>query len=460
MKSPIVATALMGLIALVATVAAIWYYPWPRTVAAEEIVNQPLFEDYDYNQVRTLEIARYNPDTNNIERIELRRSGEKWVIPAKDNFVATESSAITNAVNSLNGRTVLEVMSDQQQDHFEYGVVEPEDYQAVSNLSGLGTRITLSDRNNQEIASLVVGKGRRNDPQQLKRFVRRPGQPQVYVIDYDASVLNTDFPFWVNANLMNLQTRENPVGQRPAALTIENYRLESEDLDPASRQLRYEVEIDVREAFNVSNLTVPGENGEGVRQIPATDQQKAELGQLGRYIANLQFTDVERKEAALAQALRLRKGDAPADVWDRLLKYGFRLVGVEDGELQLVGQRGALTLLTSEGIRMEVLVGKMTGNLNEVSGKPDRYVMLTADVDEEFFPEPEKPTVEDAESEENRAYLRAVDERNNKIRLARDVANAMNATFADWYYVMDESIVEGLIPEIVAPPVAVSAAGD
>ena len=72
MKSATASTFLMGLLAAAASAGAAYFYPWPEAnVTSTGKVGTPLFESYETNQVRGIEIMRYNPDKGELERLNL-----------------------------------------------------------------------------------------------------------------------------------------------------------------------------------------------------------------------------------------------------------------------------------------------------------------------------------------------------------------------------------------------------
>jgi hypothetical protein len=95
------------------------------------MVDKPLFEEFDASSVRSISITKFDADRNQLDRMDLRRSGEKWLIPAKKNFLATQASQISRVINALNNCTVLENRSNNQQDHIEYGVVDPLEFESA-----------------------------------------------------------------------------------------------------------------------------------------------------------------------------------------------------------------------------------------------------------------------------------------------------------------------------------------
>ena len=150
-------TFLMLAIAAVAAFAASSVYPWPEAVVISDAVNKPLFEGFDTRNVRSIRVEIYNEDRDEVERLLVRRKGEEWVLPTYSNFVADNGRQLGSIVNLLLDKTVLEKRSDNQEDHLKYGVVDPANFNSAVNRSSLGKKISLSDRNNKELASLIVG---------------------------------------------------------------------------------------------------------------------------------------------------------------------------------------------------------------------------------------------------------------------------------------------------------------
>lgn len=181
MNNPSFKTLFMVLLAVVTSGVAASFYPWPERVVESEMVGEPLFESYDTTAVRSIEIQEFNADKNEIEKIQLERDGEKWVLLQNRKYVASNAGQVSAAANSLTGILVLEEKTEDQQDHFEYGVVDPEDHPQQPNRSGLGTKIVLGDRNGKPLGKLIVGAKLKDDPSGKKRFVRVPGS-QVFML--------------------------------------------------------------------------------------------------------------------------------------------------------------------------------------------------------------------------------------------------------------------------------------
>ena len=221
MNSPVTKTLIMIVMAAVTSAAAAYFYPWPEVIKKSALVGSPLFEAYDSTNVRSIQVVKYDDDSSNLDQIRLERNGEKWVIPSKRKYVADNTPQISLAANSLSECIVLEERTDLQQDYLQYGVVDPSDFANTPNKSALGSKIILEDRDRKELASLIVGKPLKDG---LKHFVRIPGQPTVYVVEFNPRAINTDFKSWVNPNLFQI-SRQMPITR----IVIEDYKIDQKE---------------------------------------------------------------------------------------------------------------------------------------------------------------------------------------------------------------------------------------
>ncbi len=403
MKSSIVTTAIMGIVALVTAAIAAAYYPWPEQVIENNMVNKPLFEPYDVSSVRSISIVNYDADRNDLQRIQLTRKGEKWIIPARNEFVATNAEQIGMAVNALSDLTVLENRSNDQSDHYAYGVVDPLDYESATNRSSLGTKIVLENRTGKELASLIVGPPLPAEQGQFqtKHFVRIPGQPNVYVVQIDAAALQTDFTSWVSPNLLQLSP-ETTID----SIQIRNYRIKPDAIAAGDRQWNYFATMDVKQ--KKIQIQVPGQvAGELVSAEPSRENVLA-LNSLGQFIGNIRFTDVRKKSAEASAVLRsLTREDDASGALASLKEFGFAKTGF-DSKFEFDATDGEVTVRTEDGVAVSVLIGNLAENSAGGDLTLKRNVMLYAFVDPSILPEPEEPSTSDdpAEAEKNKlAYL-------------------------------------------------------
>ena len=452
MKSAFLTTLIMLALAGVATVLAVVYYPWPEPETRSDV--DQLFESYEGQRVRGLEIVQFNTDRGALERIKLVRRGDRWIIPDKENFVATQGTRIALAINSLSALKVFDFISDKQQDHLDYGVVDPEDYQSVTNRSALGTKITLTDRNRKEIASLIVGLPVKNDKQKLQRFARVAGQPNIYVVNYDKNILTTDLGGWISTNPLQLATGPGQAGNQIDGIVIDNYRMEGPDLEHLNRKTLYRAEL--RPSSNrlgIAKLQAGRVGSDELRELNPTPEHVARLTGMVRFLGTIVTNDVKRKAPKAARAIRSGEEFDPADV-ESMKQYGFINARHENGDFVCDAVSGQIHVSTPDGVIMSLSVGQIAGAVQDGSGRFNYYVIITARVDETRFQPPEKPAnlPEDPESSEYKTYMRSVEEVKQRLANARQSARGINSLHGDWYYLIADDMINLLRPEIDIPP--------
>ena len=433
----------MGILAGIAAVAAAWVYPWPKVVTKNAQVNKPLFEDYDTSSVRGIEVVSYNEDTSQVDRLRLKRKGERWVIPQKSEFDVTGGDRVINITKALNGRTVLEVTSDSQTDHVKFGVVDPADVNTAASRSSLGSRLELTDRNRKTIGSLIIGHAVKNKPD--NHYVRVTGKPTVYTIEFNDDILSADFSKWTSSNLLGLPSSK---GSKRLASTIDvnKYRIAAAD----KREDVYDIKFAVKgepARMSVASAKVGDEEVEASK-LPANFLQT-----VVKTLFRLQITDVVNQSKSAVETLRSKTDASKEASMTALKETGFFYRQWQDGGHQFDAANGKVSIGMNDGVRHHVLIG---GIANQVGGSDSLKllyrVMLTADVDESGFAEPEKPADVDKDEAIKKAYLRKVKERDELIELAGRQAAEFNRKHSMWVYVMDETVIKGLLPEVEITP--------
>lgn len=438
-------TFLMLIIAVVAAFAAASVYPWPEPVVISGAVNKPLFEGFDTRNVRSIRVETYNEDRNEVERLLVRRKGEEWVLPSHSNFVADNGRQLGAIVNLLLDKTVLEKRSDNQEDHLKYGVIDPATSNNSVNRSSLGKKISLSDRNNKELASLIVGLPLKNDPKKLKHYVRIPGQPSVYVVDIDPRGINPDFAAWVSPNLLKLTQ-----STRLKDVTIDSYRLDLDTNDPATRNTSYRAQLVVGEKSFDITLETADENG-SLKETPPNDAQQRAIQQAAGAITSIPFSGVVAKSKLAAKSLRKPSDQSETSAFDSMKKRGFVATEFDNETWQFESAGGTVTVRTGDGVVITLHIGAIDNQTRNNSLKLNHYLMLVAGVDESLIPEPDKPEAANDDSgdkEAQKTYLRKVAERDQQLQIGRQRAAALNESFSKWYYIISEDTVARLRPEL------------
>ena len=172
-----------------------------------------------------------------------------------------------------------------------------------------------------------------------------------------------------------------------------------------------------------------------------------------RTLFQLQIADVVNQSKSAVKALRSKTDASQETSVTALQEAGFFYRKWEDGGHQFDAANGKVSIGMSDGVRHHVLVG---GIANQVGGSDSLKllyrVMLTADVDESGFEEPEKPADIDKDETIKKAYLRKVKERDQLIETAEQTVAEFNRKHSMWIYVMDETVIKGLLPELETTP--------
>jgi len=432
-------------IAAGAALAASSVYPWPEAVVISDAVNKPLFEGFDTRNVRSIRVETFNEDRNEVERLLVRRKGEEWVLPTHSNFVADNGRQLGAVVNLLVDMTVLEKRSDNQEDHLKYGVVDPADAASAVNRSNLGKKISLSDRNNKELASLIVGLPLKNDPKQLKHYVRVPGQPSVYVVEIDPRGLNPEFTAWVSPNLLKLSQ-----STRLKDITVDSYRLDPENMESMPRDASYRSQLIIGDQKFEIELQTANEDGK-LQETEPSDAQKQAIQQAAGSIAAIPFNGVVTKNKLATKSLRKQNAASKKDAFDSLKQRGFQVTEFADETWQFDSVGGSVKVRTADGVVITLHIGSIDNQTRNNSLKLNHNLMLVAGVDESLFPEPEKPDGAEDDSDDKdtqKAYLRKLAERTKQLKIGRQRAAALNESFSKWYYIVSEDTVARLRPEL------------
>jgi len=440
MKSAYITTITMGIVAALAAALAAASYPWPEAVMQNAQVSKPLFESYETSSVRGIEVIGYAPDRSDIERIRLKRSGQNWVIPQKNGFDVTGDQRVLEVTRSLNDRTVLEVISDSQTDHVKFGVVDPSDVGVSTARSRLGTKLVLRDRDKKTIAHIIVGDQVKNSPG--KYYVRVPGKPTIYAIEFGKEMLATDFAEWVDPNLLNLPLDAS------SGISISKFTLKRHRTDQKTKKDEplYQATFEIRDQqkLEVTALSVGGRKFES--EDLSTELPLGFAESTARSFLSLKPTDVEKQSKAVINLLEQAKNGDDKKIVSQLAERGFNYAGYENGGHRFTGTNGEFSILLSDGVRFTLIVGELANRIGGDSLSLLYQALVTAEFDPKTFPEIEE--IESKDEAEQKVYLRKVKQRDEQIAAAKEQVKQINRTHRDWIYVLDESVINGLFPAI------------
>lgn len=455
MNSAFRTTALMGLLAVGFAIAAAAVYPWPTAVTEDAQIGKPLVENYDTSTVRTIELTQLDLERDRPDRLELKRSGERWLMPQRNGFDVTGGQRVIDVVRSLNDRIVLEINSDSQTDHAKFGVVDPSEGNRVTSRASLGKRLELFDRNRQSIANVIIGNEVKGSPD--KRYARIAGQPAVYTIEFDASILDTEFSQWVSPNLLGLPTSQSK-DRVVSRMHAQKYRLAAQPKAKSPQAGRGEREDIYQVTFENTN-TNDGKSAATIEPTklsidgktqPVAAVSKRLLSTIGTGLYGMRLSDVNRVDKETAAALRSPNDENSEGDFESLTTAGFIFLSTENSKQQFDATNGELTVTLADGVSYQILVGNLVNDLaGGSSGLKLLYqVMIRAEVDSSVIPKVEKPADVDTDESIKKAYLRKVKDRDQRLSVARSQVKNFNRIHSQWLYVMDEDVIGLLLPEM------------
>ncbi|WP_182868677.1 DUF4340 domain-containing protein [Rhodopirellula sp. JC639] len=397
-----------GVAAVVALIAAI--VSWPSSNNDDggnigSVVGTPLFTEFkDPLTAASLKIVTFNEGQGELKNFEVRKDAESglWTIPSKGGYPADAIEQMRDAANALVGLDVLDVPTDNPEDHAGMGVVEPKLEDLDPGDEGVGRLVTFKDSSQKVIASLIVGNEVKGQEGQV--YVRKPGQDPVYVVKLDDSPLSTNFEEWIEEDLLQL-----------SSIDIENVELKdynaSLGLQGVSLTKNYDVELAkdgstwTLAALKEYDKTNPLAEPTPVEIDPDKELNSQKLNDLANALDDLKFVDVNRKPEGISANLKADKDfAADQEAATQLAGRGFIPVPLgPNREIEILSANGELTATTKEGVKYILRFGNISGiaddgkdesesqpgDEEESAGGVNRYLMVSTVVDESKFPVPE-----------------------------------------------------------------------
>jgi len=383
-------------VAVAGSLAAIAYftYPWIPPIEPSADIGKPLFdqERFTVENVATLEIVRYDSAADRFSEFKVTRDRRGiWTIPSSDGYPADAEEQMRTAITSLEGLTIVDVIPDSENLFEEFGVLEPDRADTAVGQTGVGTLVTVSDAAGETIGSLIIGNSDENQPN--LRFVRRPGQPLIFVVDYDPTVLKTDFRDWIDKDLLQIDAVDI------ARLDIDDYQVLIPEAGDAGRrfasiQPRFRAAVRSQgtrwELERFLEYVDPNEPTE--RTVGAEEElNQVRLNQVASSLDTLEIVDVVRKPSGLG--VDLKAIDTAEEILD-LNASGYVPAQAADGSLELKSVNGDLFVDTADGLRYTLRFGNIRQG-EGAAGSLDRYMMVAVSVNESAFPMPELPALPD-----------------------------------------------------------------
>jgi hypothetical protein len=205
--SETVKTVIFAAVAVVAVLVAVFTYPKQEEYRPPDLVGKPMFPEFtDPGAATELKISKFTEGLGQLQEFEVVRNATSglWTIPSSSNYPADAENQMKDAAGALIDLKVIGVASEDTKDHQVFGVIEPDKQKLDASQEGVGLLVAVKDSKGKELAKLIIGKRVKGAEEQ--HFVRKPAQPQVYVVKIDPEKFPTDFEKWIERNLLKINT--------------------------------------------------------------------------------------------------------------------------------------------------------------------------------------------------------------------------------------------------------------
>ena len=367
-----------------------------------EMIDKPLFAKFtDPLAAASLKILRYDPqkvDYLDFEVARDRKSGV-WTIPSHESYPADAGKQMSDAANLFVGLKVLGIATQKQAEQVLFGVVEPSKQSADKGGEGVGMLVQMRDEKGDMLADIIIGK----EVDKKKRYVRVPKEDVVYVVELDTTPLSTDFKQWIEPDLLKLSSNDIET------LGIRDYQIIQVQQGLALDR-KYEADVTFATQggqWQATRITSFESESPSERALTPDEQVNAtKLNEIKNTLDNLKIADVLKKPAGLAADL---KGDSNllknTESLTSLQRRGFYPNPTQStgDSIDFLAKSGELVVTQKDGVQYVLRFGNSAGAEINAADAPDakdeakaeetvsfnRFMLVTARVDESKFPMPE-----------------------------------------------------------------------
>ena len=427
-------TVMVGVAALL-VVVALGSAPSRAVPDAFFDVGETFFPEFtDPETATSLEVVEFDEDTAAAAIFQVANRNGLWTIPSHHEYPADGSERLANTAAGIIAVTKDDFRSDNVTDHEAFGVIDPLD-ESVSTLRGRGRRVTFKGPSEEVLADLIIGDSVEGRPG--LNFVRVPDQNRVYAARTDIGI-STSFNDWIETNLLgverddvkHIELNEYEVDERTGVVRNGGEFIVDwvEDRVWTANDVPAGMEVD----YVQMNLLVGGLIGleiVGVRPKP-----EGLTGNLRQAFEDRTITNAD------LQTMQSR-GFYPTQTGEMLSNEGELLVRTDQGVLYTL-RFGEILF----GSGNAVAIGDETSDDEEAGDGENRYVLITAEFDEDALPEPMQPSNRDFESKaesqwtegdrENKLQADLYSQWERRVEDGRTRAAELAVRFEQWYYVV------------------------
>lgn len=356
----------------------------------QALIGQPLFPNFtDPLSASSLRIVTFDDAQGEVSRFEVAKDVATgvWSLPSRNNYPADAAEQMQQAANALIGVKILDIQTENPEDHASLGVVEPKPDTNQLGDEGVGRLVSFRGDNNTSLASVIIGN--RVSENGDKYYVRIPQQDPVYVVSLDGSVFSTKFEDWIEKDLLQLSSIDI------TNLEIQNYDAALSGNGSVSLNRTYDAQltVDSSNAWELVELTRYDEQQEP-RPVALAEGEKlnsTRLNEIKNALDDLKIVDVAAKPKGMSENLKADKDLVSDNEAVRSLAVrGFFPISSGD----VISANGEMSVTLNDGVQYVLRFGNVEGLSSEgeeegTSGGANRYLLVTAQVDESKFPAPE-----------------------------------------------------------------------
>jgi hypothetical protein len=415
-------------------------------VNVSDRVGKTLFDKLDDPlKAKRLEIDTVDEATSQTRKLEVAQVNGAWCLPSHQNYLADAKDQVASAVTALMEMKVLEPVQAKDTkgvpEHELYGVVEPKPAEDQVGQRGIGKLVVVSDAAGKSLARVIIGKEdkplKKDEfggavPSQL-RFVRIPGQDQVYRVELKADKFSPKFEDWIETDLLKLQPWD------VTEIKLRDYSL----LDAISSSGAYGKKLDPRADIDLvfddktskwelkQMVEYKGRSKEETKLGEDEELNTTKLNDMKNALGTLKIIDVARKPAQLGANLRAGKEAFNDEALDSLQSRGFYPQPVGEDQFEIFSNEGQAVVQMKDGIEYVLRFGKVAGidtggdekktdaepkagtdknsdASDEKSEKKDkaglsRYIMVMARFNQDLLTKPELEPLPDAKKSTDKA---------------------------------------------------------
>jgi hypothetical protein len=389
-------TAIFGVVALVSVTLAIAFQGRVASVAVPEEVGQSMFPAFDEHPLdaKSLSIVRFDEALADLKEIEVKEVNGVWTLPTHQGYPADAQDKIRDATTQFANLKIIRVQSDATADHSMYGVLEPNRDKSSAGDVGVGTRVAIRNAKGEALVDLIIGKEVKG--QEGQRYVRRTGKSRVYIAKVNPDNLPVKFEDWIEKDLLKVNSWDVD------ELVLKDYSFDVEPTFSGPRtSYDQRLQITLKEESSKWKLVsmLENQNDQLVESklLETEELNEERIDGLRTALDDLKIVNVEPKPQGLTEDLKADEGFFKNEQgFNSLIERGFYPVQTDDNTVELLSTDGEVLARTKDGVEYVLRFGKVQGIDTEGgAGKLNRYLLVSAQLNEAKFPQPELEALPD-----------------------------------------------------------------